>query len=86
MNCSSCHEQFAKINYPMATRIDRDLRIFESKQGMLQTYVEKGYMPPNNSLSATERRALYTCLTKEYLDLDTGQGAFIDWLNGNGQP
>jgi hypothetical protein len=82
MNCSSCHDGFAKINYLLAVRSDADYKAFESKQGLVQTFIEKGYMPPHNSLTPRERHALWECVSKDYLDLDKGQGQLVNWLRG----
>ncbi len=82
MNCESCHRQFATVNYPLALQSDRDVRAFEAKQGLVQTLIEQGVMPPNNSLSPTERHALWQCLMKAYFDPATQEGQFVDWLRG----
>lgn len=80
MNCASCHESFAPINYPEAMRTDRDAIAVKTGIGIAQTFVEEGLMPPGNTLSPVERKALWRCLTKEYMD--RGEGAFIQWLRG----
>jgi len=84
MKCAECHDAFAPINYPLAVRTDKDIKAFKSGQGLLQTYIEKGYMPPNNDLTDTERRVLWRCLVKEYLDLSHRSGVFTQWLRGTG--
>jgi hypothetical protein len=84
MNCAKCHDQFAKIDYLIAVQSERDINSFEAKQGLVQTYIEKGYMPPNNTLTAVERHALWRCVMKQYLDLESGTGLFVDWLQGRG--
>jgi hypothetical protein len=84
MQCSSCHNRFSTINYPQAVRTDLDINGFPaSKKGMLQTYIEQGYMPPGVVLSPEERQGLWRCLLKEYCDLSAQQGLFVDWLKGN---
>ena len=82
MNCSSCHNDFAPINYLQATRTAQEVDSFESRQGMVQTMIESGLMPPDNRLSRQERKALWQCLSKEYLDLSAQTGVFIEWLKG----
>jgi hypothetical protein len=49
---------------------------------LIETYIEKGWMPPDNHLSANERQALWKCLAEEYFDLNQQSGLFIDWLKG----
>ena len=83
MNCASCHDEFAKINYPLALRSDQELKSFEAKNGLVQTTIEQGFMPPNNTLNATERHALWVCLSQEYLNLAKQEGLFLDWLRGS---
>lgn len=83
MNCSKCHDSFAKINYLLAVKTDGDVKSYEAKQGLVQTSIEKGYMPPGNNLTVTERHALWECVSKEYLDLDRTRGVFVDWLRGS---
>lgn len=80
MNCAACHDQFAAINFPQAVRSNRDPDSLLGGHGMVQTYIEKGWMPPNNHLTADERTALWKCLMTEYLDLKTGRGLLADWL------
>lgn len=82
MNCVRCHGDLVKIDYPLAVRTDRDIKSFETKKGMVQTYVESGLMPPNNTLSSAERQGLWRCLMKEYFDSSTQAGSFVEWLRG----
>ena len=84
MNCAKCHSDFARINYPLAVRSDQEARSFESKKALVRTTIELGIMPPKNDLNDKERHALWRCLSKEYLDLNTQKGTFIDWLKGQG--
>ena len=83
MNCASCHDDFARINYPLALRSDQEQKSFEAKKGLVQTTIEQGFMPPNNTLNANERHALWVCLSKEYLNLAKHEGLFLDWLRGS---
>ena len=80
MECSSCHKDFAPINYMQAARTAQEVDSFESRQGIVQTMIESGLMPPNNRLTRKERKALWQCLSKEYLDLSSQTGVFIEWL------
>ena len=82
MNCSSCHNDFAPINYMQAARTAQEVDSFESRQSIVQTMIESGLMPPDNRLSRKERKALWQCLSKEYLDLSAQTGVFIEWLKG----
>lgn len=82
MRCAKCHDDFAPINYPQAVQTNRDIQAFEGEIGLVQTMIEKGYMPPNNSLSDFERTVLWKALLAEYLDLLTTKGLFVDWLRG----
>jgi hypothetical protein len=82
MSCAKCHDQFAKLNYILAVRSNGDVNAFEGKKGLVQTYIEKGYMPPNNHLNPDERHALWECVMKQYFDGETGSGTFVDWLKG----
>jgi hypothetical protein len=82
MNCGSCHQEFAPINYPQAVQTKGDLAAFKRKEGMLQTYVENGWMPANNDLTPAERKGLWRSLVKEYFDAETQTGTLIDWLKG----
>ena len=84
MNCATCHCDFAKINYPLAVRSDQESRSFEAKKALVRSTIEMGIMPPKNDLTVKERHALWHCLTKEYLDLNSQKGTFIDWLKGQG--
>jgi hypothetical protein len=82
MNCASCHAHIGSVNYMIGVRTDADDKSFQTHQGMLQTFIEKGYMPPNNSLTPEERHALWECVSKEYFDPETCKGDFVDWLKG----
>lgn len=82
MECSSCHNDFAPINFLQAARAAQEVDSFESRQGIVQTMIESGLMPPDNRLSRQERQALWQCLSKEYLDLSSQTGVFIEWLKG----
>jgi hypothetical protein len=82
MNCASCHNDFAKINYLQAVRSNRDVKAFESGKGIVQTYIEKGWMPPRNTLSQNERTALWKCLMTEYFNPTNNSGILVDWLKG----
>jgi hypothetical protein len=82
MRCASCHDSFAKLNYPLALRTSRDVKGFKSNRGLGQSFVEKGWMPPGNTLTDQERRVLWLALTKEYYDPAQKSGIFIDWLRG----
>jgi hypothetical protein len=80
MKCGACHEEIGRLNYPLSVPNDRDTTSFEAKEGMLKTFIEKGYMPPHNTLTADERTALWRCLSKEYFDPETRRGTLVDWL------
>ena len=83
MNCAKCHDDFAKIDYLQAVRSNRDVLAFSKlRQGMVQTYIEKGWMPPGIPLTPDQRHSLWNCLMKEYFDLNTRTGLFVDWLKG----
>ncbi|RYG25687.1 hypothetical protein EON82_06185 [bacterium] len=82
MRCGSCHEESAKLNFLLGMRNDREVASFEAKESMVKTYIEKGYMPPHNTLTPDERTALWKCLSKEYFDQSTRRGRFVDWLRG----
>jgi hypothetical protein len=90
MNCVECHDSsFSRINYLQAARSNRDPLAFERHEGLLQTYIEEGWMPPGpgpelttNTLTLDERKVLWKALTMEYLDLDRQSGIFVDWLRG----
>jgi hypothetical protein len=84
MNCGKCHDDFARLNYLQAVRSNRDIQAFsESKKGLVQTYIEKGWMPPRNKLTDDERLALWKCLSSEYLNTKLNSGVLIEWLKGN---
>jgi hypothetical protein len=82
MNCARCHDDFAKINYIQAVR--SDFGTFKLGQGIPQTYIEKGWMPPitGNSLNPDERHVLWVCLMRQYFDPQKQSGVFVDWLKG----
>jgi len=85
MKCESCHSSPSKINYPQAVQSSIGFQNFEQKVGIVQTYIESGWMPPNNNLTAAERRALWKTLYNEYLNTSepTGpSGQFVTWLKG----
>ena len=82
MGCASCHDAFAPLNFVEPVETDRETRSMKLKKGLAQTFVEEGRMPPGNDLNSRERRALWKALSKEYLDLPTGRGTFVDWLRG----
>lgn len=90
MNCVECHDSsFSRVNYLQAARSNRDVTAFERHEGILQTYIEEGWMPPGpgpalttNALTMDERKVLWKALTTEYLDLDHQSGIFVDWLKG----
>ena len=82
MKCASCHASFAPLNYPEALRTDRDEQSMLKKMGPAQVFVEEGRMPPGNTLTPEERRALWRCLTLEYFDPSTKTGLLTDWLKG----
>jgi hypothetical protein len=83
MNCAKCHDDFAKIDYLQAVRSNRDVLAFSKlKQGMVQIYIEKGWMPPGIPMTTDQRHSLWNCLMKEYFDPNTRTGVFIDWLKG----
>jgi hypothetical protein len=84
MNCAECHNSAKQgpLNYLLAVRSDRDVRAFEGSKGMIETYIAKGWMPPDNHLSADERKVLWKCLIEEYFDLNQQSGLLIDWLKG----
>ena len=85
MNCASCHEDFAPLNYLQAVPNDRDISgTFRRYEGLIESNIEEGWMPRNVTLTQTERTALYRSLTKEYCDFSSGSGVFIDWLKGKG--
>ncbi len=82
LNCGRCHDLTEKINYPLSLPTDSDWHAFESGKGLVQTYVESGWMPPGNTLSGMERIALWNCLRKNYFDPASGSGTLVDWLKG----
>lgn len=82
MNCSDCHNDFAKLNYLLGVQSDQDFKSLEAKKGLVQSYIENGWMPPDNNLTPAERNALWQCVMKEYLDLPKQEGTFVDWLKG----
>jgi hypothetical protein len=89
MKCSECHDgrDRGSINFPQALVSNMDLAdLIHPDTGksmpLVKTYVENGWMPPGNSLTAAERKALHRALMLEYYDLSTGTGLFVDWLNG----
>lgn len=82
MNCAACHDSVGPINYPAAVRSTRDVMAFKTDKGLLQDYVERGWMPPGNSLSTVEREALWRCLSKEYFDPASRTGVLVEWLKG----
>jgi hypothetical protein len=83
MNCAKCHDDFAKIDYLQAVRSNRDVLAFsKSQQGMVQTYIEKGWMPPGIPMTTDQRHSLWNCLMKEYFDPNTRTGVLVDWLMG----
>ncbi|MEO7340576.1 MAG: hypothetical protein ABI073_06840 [Luteolibacter sp.] len=89
MDCSRCHEDFAPINYLQAVPSNRDIgSTFRLGQSMIQTNIERGWMPPPSPLiiplTNPERVALFRCLTREYCDLSAGTGILVDWLKGKG--
>lgn len=82
MKCGSCHEDFARLNFPQPLTTSRDVRALKTHRSLMQTYIEEGWMPPRNDLTTEERTALWRCLSKEYLDPGKMTGAFVDWLKG----
>lgn len=82
MKCAACHESFGKLNYLLGVRSDGDIKSFEAKHGLVQSFIEQGFMPPGNSLNAAERHALWECVSKEYFNPAKGTGAFVNWLKG----
>lgn len=82
MRCASCHASFGTLNYPSALTSSRDIHALRDKTCVAETYVENGWMPPNNDLTSVERRALWKCLSKEYFDPDSETGRLVDWLKG----
>lgn len=84
MNCASCHDAIGPINYPLAVRSSRDVLAFKTDKGLVESYIEKGYMPPGNTLTDAERHALWLCVSKEYYNPHTRSGVFVDWLRGTG--
>jgi len=82
MNCSACHNSFAIINFPLAVKTNIGDAFPDKKIGVVQTFVENGWMPPRNNLSPSERHALWKCLNTEYFDPTTQSGVLIDWLRG----
>ena len=86
MRCPSCHKGSQSLNYPQSAQTNIGLLIFEQKKGLVQTYVENGWMPPNNTLTPAERTALWRCIDSEYLDSRNLSGTFINWLKGIPQP
>ena len=55
------------------------------KRGLAQAFVEDGLMPPGNTLTPEERRALWQCLTADYFDPAARDGALVEWLKGKGK-
>lgn len=82
MDCASCHQDFAPLNYLTAVRTNRDVNSFRRGEGIVQTYLEEGWMPPGFGLTALERKALWRCLIAEYFDLKTQSGILVNWLKG----
>lgn len=82
MACGKCHQDFAPINYPQSVRTQGDLTAFQNHVGLGQTYVEKGWMPPGNTLSPEERKALWKCLMQDYFDPVRRDGVLVRWLRG----
>ena len=85
MNCGSCHAGPAKLNYPQAVQTNIGIQNFEQKVGLVQTYIEQGWMPPNSTLTVPERQALWKSLSQEYLDTSSPSapsGLFVRWLQG----
>jgi hypothetical protein len=80
--CADCHDKFAKLNFEVGVTTDRESKSFEAKKGLVQTYIEQGYMPPGAHLSPAERTALWESIKTNYYDQAAGNGAFIDWLKG----
>lgn len=80
MNCASCHDRASAINYPQAVRTIGDQNAFENKVGLVETYVENGWMPPDNRLSRAERVTLFRALLKSYYEPETATGALVRWL------
>ena len=80
MNCTSCHDSFAPLNFPAGIKTTRDLNALKLRQPIAQSYVESGEMPPGNKLTPEERKALWRCLSSEYYDPGTRSGLLVDWL------
>ena len=80
--CASCHAQFGPLNYLQAVRSNFDVKLFRSHHGLVQTYVEKGWMPPGNTLTKDERHALWETVSKQYFNPATRTGLLVDWLRG----
>lgn len=81
-NCASCHDGFAPLSFPEGVRTDREVNSIKDKRGIAQTFVEEGWMPPGNDLSAQERKQLWRTLSKDYFDPTSISGDFVDWLKG----
>src|SRR5262249_20006772 len=84
MNCAECHNSAKQgpLNYLLAVRSDRDVRAFEGSKGMIETYIAKGWMPPDKSPQCLRAESLCKCLIEEYFDLNQQSGLLIDWLKG----
>jgi hypothetical protein len=82
MACAKCHDAFAPLNFPEGVRTDRETKSMREKRGLAQAFVEDGLMPPGNTLTPAERRALWQCLSADYFDPATRDGALVEWLRG----
>jgi len=80
MNCSLCHNDtfLGAINYPQAVRSNFNTMAFQTKQGLVETYIAQGWMPPDYTLTPPERTVVTNCLLTEY------EGLLKDWLTSNG--
>ncbi|MCK9689389.1 c-type cytochrome [Scleromatobacter humisilvae] len=94
MNCAECHsgrdKGYGMLNYPQATTKKPFVPIVSgpnalSNRNLIQAHILSGVMPraglkpnPPPPLPIEAREALYRCLSKEYLDLTTMTGLFVD--------
>ncbi|MDR3690089.1 MAG: hypothetical protein P4L46_11965 [Fimbriimonas sp.] len=83
MNCGNCHRGPTALNFPTSAETTVGFQNFEAKKGLVQTYIEQGWMPPGPTLSDREKRDLWRSLDAEYLEPtgpDGPSGLLVDWL------
>jgi hypothetical protein len=70
------------LNFPEPVYTDRETESMKDGRGLAQTFVEEGWMPPGNDLTAEERKVLWKELSRQYFDHEGLKGVFFDWLRG----